>query len=39
MLVASSRVLSEKLDVIQLAFFTAPVTCLALLPLVVAREV
>ena len=39
MLITSSRVLSEKLDVMQLAFFTSPVTCCALLPLAAVREV
>ena len=35
----SGRVLSEKMDVFRLSFYTAPVSCLALLPFVYLREV
>ena len=35
----SGRVLSEKMDVFRLSFYTAPVSCIALLPFVYLREV
>jgi len=35
----SGRVLSEKMDVFRLSFYTAPVSCVALLPFVYLREV
>lgn len=38
MLLATNKVLSERLDVMQLAVFTAPITCAALLPLAAVRE-
>ena len=31
--------LSEKLDVLRLAFYTAPISCSVLLPLFIVREV
>jgi hypothetical protein len=39
MMSTSGRVLSEKLDVVRLTFYTAPVSCLALLPFFLWREV
>lgn len=39
MMSTSGRVLSEKLDVVRLTFYTAPVSCLALLPFFLCREV
>lgn len=39
MMSTSGRVLSEKLDVLRLAFYTAPVSCVALFPFCYAREV
>ncbi len=33
------QVLSEKLDVLRLAFYTAPISCSVLLPLYIFREV
>ena len=35
----SGKVLSEKMDVFRLSFYTAPVSCLALMPFVYWREV
>jgi len=39
MICTSGKLLSEKMDVLRLAFYTAPVSCAVLLPLFVAREV
>ena len=39
MICTSGKLLSEKMDVLRLAFYTAPVSCVVLLPLFVAREV
>ena len=39
MMSTSGRLLSEKLDVLRLAFYTAPVSCIALFPFCYAREV
>lgn len=39
MMSTSGKVLSEKMDVFRLSFYTAPVSCLALLPFVYWREV
>ena len=39
MMTTSGRVLSEKMDVFRLSFYTAPVSCIALLPFVYLREV
>ncbi|KAL0054475.1 hypothetical protein WJX82_009428 [Trebouxia sp. C0006] len=38
MICTSGKLLSEKMDVLRLAFYTAPVSCAVLLPLFVARE-
>jgi drug/metabolite transporter (DMT)-like permease len=39
MICTSGKLLSEKMDVLRLAFYTAPVSCAVLLPLFVVREV
>lgn len=39
MMSTSGRILSEKLDVLRLAFYTAPVSCLALFPFCYFHEV
>jgi solute carrier family 35, member E4 len=39
MMSTSGRVLSEKLDVVRLTFYTAPVSCAALAPFFCWREV
>ncbi len=39
MMTTSGRVLSEKLDVLRLTFYTAPVSCLCLLPWYLWQEV
>lgn len=39
MMSTSGRILSEKLDVLRLAFYTAPVSCIALFPFCYFREV
>lgn len=39
MLSMAGLVLSEKLDVLQLTFYTAPVSCAMLLPFYLIREV
>lgn len=39
MMSTSGRSLSEKLDVLRLAFYTAPVSCLALFPFCYFHEV
>ena len=39
MMTMSGRVLSEKLDVLRLTFYTAPVSCLCLLPFYKWQEV
>ena len=39
MMSTSGRILSEKLDVLRLAFYTAPVSCLALFPFCYVHEV
>ncbi len=39
MMSTSGRVLSEKMDVVRLTFYTAPVSCLALTPFFLWREV
>ena len=39
MMSTSGRLLSEKLDVLRLAFYTAPVSCIALFPFCYSREV
>lgn len=39
MMSTSGRLLSEKLDVLRLAFYTAPVSCIALFPFCYVREV
>ncbi|DBA98259.1 hypothetical protein WJX77_011419 [Trebouxia sp. C0004] len=38
MICTSGKLLSEKMDVLRLAFYTAPVSCAVLLPLFIARE-
>ena len=39
MMSTTGKVMSEKLDVLRLAFYTAPVSCAILLPLFYIREV
>ena len=39
MMSTSGRILSEKLDVLRLAFYTAPVSCIALFPFCYFHEV
>ena len=39
MMSTSGRILSERLDVLRLAFYTAPVSCIALFPFCYFREV
>lgn len=39
MMSMSGRVLSEKLDVLRLTFYTSPISCLCLLPFYYFREV
>lgn len=39
MMSTTGKVMSEKLDVLRLAFYTAPVSCTVLLPLFYIREV
>ena len=39
MMSMSGRVLSEKLDVLRLTFYTSPISCLCLLPFYYLREV
>lgn len=39
MMSTTGKVMSEKLDVLRLAFYTAPVSCALLLPLFYIREV
>lgn len=39
MMSTSGRILSEKLDVLRLAFYTAPVSCIALFPFCYFNEV
>ena len=39
MMSMTGRLLSEKIDVLRLTFYTAPVSCLLLLPVFLAREV
>ena len=39
MMSTSGRILSEKLDVLRLAFYTAPVSCIALFPFCYYQEV
>ena len=39
MLSTAGRLLSEKMDVLQLTFYTAPVSCVMLFPFYLIREV
>ena len=39
MMSMSGKVLSEKLDVLRLTFYTSPISCLCLLPFYYLREV
>ena len=39
MMSTAGKVMSEKVDVLRLTFYTAPVSCAVLLPLFLAREV
>lgn len=39
MMSMTGRLLSEKIDVLRLTFYTAPVSCLLLLPVFLTREV
>lgn len=39
MICTSGKLLSEKMDVLRLAFYTAPVSCAVLFPLFILREV
>lgn len=39
MMTMSGKVLSEKLDVLRLTFYTSPISCLCLLPFYYFREV
>lgn len=39
MMSMAGKVLSEKLDVMQLTFYTAPISCSVLFPFFLAREV
>lgn len=39
MMTMSGKVLSERLDVLRLTFYTAPISCMCLTPFFVAKEV
>ena len=39
MMSMSGKVLAEKVDVLQLTFYTAPVSCISILPALFVREV
>lgn len=39
MMTMSGKILSERLDVLRLTFYTAPVSCLCLVPFYINKEV